>query len=453
METPIPSSTAKEQLVKINGQLNTPHLLIGGLAVQYYCPQRVSKDIDLICDSDTAHRLISILYPSNHYDVTDENEDDLRPAYIIQSKTNREKVVFIGPKITEREPYKYIDWKILSYNFNTFSYQKNKLTNIAIPCIEALAYTKLLSFLNRIISNPEKGKVDLDDFINLSNNVNFRSNYFIGLIETMKCKLHIKNMLLDVIDKYDLSLWNKSLLTDLYELFGPTISSSMPDPERNMFNEVFTPNNSIAFYDKVASYYDARNTKLLYEGHQAVIRTILKVLPHGGTIIDFGCGTGRLIAAHFIHNENISWTAVDGSKNMLSQFKYHTRNSKMSVDLMHCDINSLDWNGLPKADLCMACFTLSSMESLDVINDIAAKTNNNGVLLIADIHPSRTIKSPYYDFLLPDGKKIALKPNPIYPDKIFEHLSCNGFLYESNISINQENGEDYAFISVFRNTK
>ena len=142
METPIPSSTAKEQLVKINGQLGTPHLLIGGLAVQYYCPQRVSKDIDLICDSDTAHRLISILYPSNHYDVADENEDDYRPAYIIQSKTNREKVVFIGPKITEREPYKYIDWKILSRDYNTFSYRKDKLTNIAIPCIEALAYTK-----------------------------------------------------------------------------------------------------------------------------------------------------------------------------------------------------------------------------------------------------------------------------------------------------------------------
>src|SRR5258708_37073571 len=52
------------ELIRINGTLQEPHLLIGGLAVEQYCKGRDSKDIDLVCSHDVALSLLK-LYKRN----------------------------------------------------------------------------------------------------------------------------------------------------------------------------------------------------------------------------------------------------------------------------------------------------------------------------------------------------------------------------------------------------
>lgn len=452
----IPAATAKDQLAKIDKLLKETHILIGGLAVQQYHPTRTSKDIDLICDDATAKGLIDRLYPTKDYDISETNEDDFRPAYVISSRKNEEKVIFIGPKIVEREPYKYIDWEKLKRDAKNFKYKNKVLKNIKVPCVETLAFTKLLSFLNRVQNDKGKGENDLLDFINLSNKTDFRINVLIDLIRSEECENFIKSRLVSVKSYYDAGIWEKSLLSDYFDIVGPAISIDLNGDDRaeesNSFKKVYSTENSIDFYDEIALNYDQRNTRFLYQGHQAVISKIIKLLPEGGSIIDFGCGTGRLIAAHFIHHSNIRWVAIDGSKNMLEQFKSHTKSSTMSVELLHSSITDLAWNDLKESDLCMVCFTLSSLPSVEYIGHIANKVKKGGALLVADIHPSTTFKSPYYDFDLTDRELgvVALTPQPVFPDKILEILYSKDFLLESHSSISHGSGEEYAFISVYR---
>ena len=67
---PIDIAVAKEQLVRIDSALDSPHLLIGGLAVEQYYKGRDSKDIDLVCDFKTAKFLLK-LYPTNDWHIED----------------------------------------------------------------------------------------------------------------------------------------------------------------------------------------------------------------------------------------------------------------------------------------------------------------------------------------------------------------------------------------------
>lgn len=120
----------------------------------------------------------------------------------------------------------------------------------------------------------------------------------------------------------------------------------------------------------------------------------------------------------------------------------------MLVEVLHADLIDLDWSVLPVVDLCMVCFTLSSMSTIDCFIDMANKVKVNGHFLIADIHPARTNHSPFYDFNISGGHKIALKPCPVYPDKLIERLLPKNFILRNQKTIYDGKGEEYAFISV-----
>jgi len=185
----IDSAEANKELGKIDKILSKEHLLIGGLAVKYHCPARESKDIDLVCSDEIRTKILE-LYPSNKWDVIDENRDEYRPDYHIKNKKTG-LIISFGPKITEREPYQDIKYdKLLKDHSEIFKYSNIEFKNIYIPNAAALAYTKLLSFINR---QNDKAEQDLKDFISLTNRPECSADVLFNLIDDVTDPKKLKN--------------------------------------------------------------------------------------------------------------------------------------------------------------------------------------------------------------------------------------------------------------------
>jgi hypothetical protein len=187
MPKPIELQIARDQLVRINDKLDTPHLLIGGLAVQRYVPMRDSKDIDLVCDSETSRMLARELFPTADWDIV-TNDDEYRPTLTVRHRSLDMGEIIFGPKITERDAYTFINWDQLLASGVPFELAlpgdtKRVLERIVIPCCASLAFTKLISFLSRNKSHTKKRNQDLQDFADLTNNESFRLIRLISVIQ------------------------------------------------------------------------------------------------------------------------------------------------------------------------------------------------------------------------------------------------------------------------------
>jgi hypothetical protein len=180
-QKPIDRAIAKRELERINDALEEPHLLIGGLAVQQFHAARDSKDIDLVCEFETARALLDRLYPSKDWTVENKQEDEYRPSYQIKHKVDELGTIIFGPKISERAPYDHIDWNALERRAQEFRSANGPLKNILVPAPHALAYTKLISFLGRK-SPAHKIEVDLKDLVNLTNHGEFSASQFYDLL-------------------------------------------------------------------------------------------------------------------------------------------------------------------------------------------------------------------------------------------------------------------------------
>lgn len=226
----IPIKDAKEELIRINNVLTEPHILIGGLAVNQYHISRDSSDIDLVIESDTAKKIIKDLYPSLHWDTVDKNDDEIRPSFEIVNRTNHELVIKFGPKILQRQPYNFIDWKILFEGANKFKYMNSELDKILVPSVVNLSFTKLISYLSRKDSNHEKALVDLDDFCNLTNNKAWNTIDFYTIISATNAFNYLKDNL--KFSKTEKGILEKSSLYQLINIFRqPTEAiSKLPNP-------------------------------------------------------------------------------------------------------------------------------------------------------------------------------------------------------------------------------
>lgn len=179
----IARANAKEELVRLNSVLNSPCLLIGGLAVQQYVISRISKDIDLICDFNTVQRILEELYPTKDWVTKDLLSDDYRPSYCINHRHLKSPEIVFGPKISERGGYEFLDWDALGKDARPFVHRGQRLANISVPPPHALAYSKMVSFVGRHKCNEEKIKQDLRDFTNLTNHIEFNLASFWDLIQ------------------------------------------------------------------------------------------------------------------------------------------------------------------------------------------------------------------------------------------------------------------------------
>lgn len=198
---PIDMAIAKSELERINDLLDVSLTLIGGLAVQQYVTSRVSRDIDLICDFETASRLLR-LYPSKDWDVTND-QSEYRPNFVIRHRVTG-LTVYFGPKILEREEYPGVRWSDLSKDTSPFKKELKPLPNIQVPPAHALAYAKIISFLDRYIDKDKKRKaiVDLEDFIDLTNCKQFSLSELYTLIRKHKTENDIEEKFAAIV-KHD----------------------------------------------------------------------------------------------------------------------------------------------------------------------------------------------------------------------------------------------------------
>jgi hypothetical protein len=194
---------AKNELQRINRYLKNHALLIGGLAVNHYAPNRQSKDIDLYLSHETTIDLINTLYPVDEWDAEELNHDEERPHWVIKRRgVSVFPTIEIGPKIAERDPYEFIDWNGLTqHGTQPFISPDGFLENIRVPRVEILVYTKIISFIDRPDSNIEKREKDLSDITLLSSKSNFNLPFFLDYIEQNKAFGHIENKFFSKLSK------------------------------------------------------------------------------------------------------------------------------------------------------------------------------------------------------------------------------------------------------------
>ncbi len=442
-------SNAREELVRINGFLREPHLLIGGLAVHRYYPARDSSDIDLVCPAKTSMELISQLYPTDRFTVEDQNDDVMRPAWVLRERGSG-RTTFIGPKITERDTYAFVDYEWVKANAVPYTAQGQELANLLVPTLESLALLKLLALIARLQRSPEKGKQDVRDFVNLTNLSDFRVNIFLDLIPS-DTREHITVRLAQLTAEHEELFSGSSLRTALDCIFPPHA-----EPLGTGVARVFSPEAAIGFYDEVASLYDSRNTSFLYAAHQVVIGEIRKSLDGGAKgVIDIGCGTGRMIAAHFVHRD-IVWLGVDGSSEMLEQFNQNTeveasplRAQTQRMDFATADFSQLDIFTSVESWVAVWSFVLTSLPSDEALGRMVAQVSSCDELVIADIHPLYTNSNPNYDFETASGS-LVLTPRAVYPDVLEDVLAKAGFSVVTRQLIRKDpSGEPYAFVTRF----
>lgn len=178
----IARAVAKDELARLNGILEKPHILIGGLAVQQYVSSRESVDIDLLCDFSTIQDIIKKLYPLKDWYVEEINKDDYRPSFVIKHRHKPIGNILFGPKVRERGSYKYLDWDELTEGAKPFAHAGKELSNILVPTLHALTYSKLVSVIGRDEKNGQKIQQDLSDFSDLINCPDFSLASFYDLL-------------------------------------------------------------------------------------------------------------------------------------------------------------------------------------------------------------------------------------------------------------------------------
>ncbi len=264
---------AKKQMQTISSYLDEPLLLIGGIAVNQYDVTRQSQDIDLICSHETATNLVRDLYPSDIWRRRDVKNDEYRPSYYLEHKhDNKYPVIKFGPKIKERGAYKYLDWEQLKKDAVPFKYKNETFDKILVPSMEALCYTKIVSFLGRNKSQKEKLRQDIRDITELTNIDSFQIGVFLNYIFSNRMEEELVSNLHSRISHIDESL-EGSNIGKLIKLFS----------KQNVVNEPIEAKNCVPMMQPQPQIIDTQNiTRLVAFDLDG---TLIKGIRHSWTVV------------------------------------------------------------------------------------------------------------------------------------------------------------------------
>jgi ubiquinone/menaquinone biosynthesis C-methylase UbiE len=223
-----------------------------------------------------------------------------------------------------------------------------------------------------------------------------------------------------------------------------------------VYDHTYSALNSSEFYSAIAGEYDARNSQSLQKAHLTALEKIQGIVANRSSwsVIDFGGGTGKLIALHFFNNESGTWIVVDSSANMAAEFSKNLNASKLKKEVAIERIESyLDNNDIRQHDVVLISYLLSSLQKNPNWNELAKRIKPDGKLIVVDAEPSYSEIHPHFAVEV-DKKVYALKTRPVSGTTLVEELALAGLVMESGSTI--KNGENpYAYIYVFKadNTK
>lgn len=156
-------------------------------------------------------------------------------------------------------------------------------------------------------------------------------------------------------------------------------------------------------YDRWAASYDGYDNPMVFIATHAVPASLAAVA-HGARVFEFGCGTGRNLAALAALGAR-DVEGCDFSGGMLQRSGSHrTFRHDMTQPLTH---------PVTPADLVLFCLTLEHVEQLDVPLASAARIlAPGGRVAVFEIHPFLSLSGAAAHFVEADGTEIRM---PAYP--------------------------------------
>lgn len=363
MEERIGIKDAKVELVRINSVLTKPHILIGGLAVNQYDISRISTDIDLVVDFNTATDIIQKLYPSLTWNTTDKNNDEIRPSYEIINRANPELVIRFGPKILQRQPYEFIDWNILFTGANKFTYQNNQLENILVPSPVYLSFTKLISYIARKDSNPIKASADLNDFCNLTNRDTWNAIDFYTIVANVNAFDYLIENL--KFSKPEKEILEKSSFYQLVNLFrSPTEEiSKIPNPtdiqKQRVEKAISSGQDFLSHYKNIGAIgmdligFTSINMKYGSELGDKIIDTIGKLIKEAGL---------RQHTAEVVGDTFIVYLVTENAEQL-----------KNDAEILHQIISNYKWNDIQENLFVNAYTSFGQIKENETIHDFSKR--------------------------------------------------------------------------------
>jgi len=192
----------------------------------------------------------------------------------------------------------------------------------------------------------------------------------------------------------------------------------------------YTVGEARDFYQKIAPYYDLRNSGNLVSTHLSTVAQLQAIRARRSPlrVLDLGGGTGKLIAIHFFNDDAVTWTYVDSCPAMAEEFRRNLAghplgtNSKVEVDDLTRAIQHL-----PSAsyDVVVLSLVLSSMPTLPDFAAIARLLTAGGSLIVTDINPGYTRDNPLYKVTV-EGSIVALRTTPVDPLEVIRRAEAAG---------------------------
>ena len=87
------------------------------------------------------------------------------------------------------------------------------------------------------------------------------------------------------------------------------------------------------------------NKKGWYDGHfydrfiapnqDSGFKEIRKIIPGNSTVIDIGCGTGRLLESILKNKKDIKYTGIDISEKLIDEARKNLKNNSLKIALIN----------------------------------------------------------------------------------------------------------------------